>query len=238
MTTSHSNKVTISTEGPIYIESATYNGGSLRATAGQPTSPPPTIDITQDPCTCTITVDCGRKGSSAMAANFGNAVNNEARHAYAPSYGGGLPEELNFLFGVTLQIVVEQHSTVPQPLQVWLGQGHAGDYNNWWLGCLQLENVQTTGWAAHILAPFINEVLPAAIFMKIEDPETPTKQSEQRLIDVAPEIDNILTNKGLPKSVIDSIVVPKLEDVVMIKLTRNGAAGTDDNQFVLDYKGD
>ncbi len=47
---------------------------------------------------------------------------------YAPSGGGGTPDELNFAFAVTISF--QSGGSV----QVWLAQGSYSTTNNWWIG--------------------------------------------------------------------------------------------------------
>ena len=59
-----------------------------------------------------------------------NEVTGGSGHCAAKG-GGSTPGELNFYFGVTLDINTNAGNI---PVTLYLGQGHYATTNNWWLG--------------------------------------------------------------------------------------------------------
>jgi phospholipase C len=106
------------------ISSISYVSGSLVITSGQPSETPPTIE--KSGSTYKITLMAGRSDSESVANSFNSAAGGSSKE-YAPFRGGGTPDELNFYFAVTLNL---GQSSVT----VYLGQGHSGLRNNWWIG--------------------------------------------------------------------------------------------------------
>ena len=123
MTSSHSNSVTLKSD---LIESIDYIEGSFVISDGQPYESGPTPKNLGGG-EWEITVNCGRHKTSAVATDFNNACGGEY-HEFAGYHGGGTPDELNFMFGVT---VTFSNAT---PITLYLGQGSSSSRNNWWIG--------------------------------------------------------------------------------------------------------
>lgn len=133
---SKSNKVTLTSP---MIRRVTYVDKSLIITTGEDSSPPPTI--TREGNDWTIDMAADRKNSTEVAASFSKAVGGSS-HMYAPEGGGTghSPEQLNFYFEVSITFNVGGKD-VTNP--VYLGQGHHGTTNNWWIGANTVVNVGT-----------------------------------------------------------------------------------------------
>ena len=102
--------------------------GQWVITDGQPASPP---KVTPEPgplaTAFTIEFDAGRKGSSDVAQQF-NTLCGGADHMWGIGATiDSTPSELNFYFGLILQL---QGSP---PVTVYLAQGSVVS-NNWWIG--------------------------------------------------------------------------------------------------------
>ena len=123
MTSSHSNTVTLESS---LIESISYIDGSFVISDGQPYESGPTAKDKGNGV-WEITVNCGRHKTSEVADKF-NSLCGGQYHEYAPKGGGGTPDELNFMFGIT---VAFKNAT---PITLYLGQGHYSSHNNWWIG--------------------------------------------------------------------------------------------------------
>lgn len=102
--------------------------GAYMATAGQACSLPPRV--VQSGRKFTVTFDCNRKASSAVASSF-NALCGGVAHEYAASHGGGTPNDLNFYFGLTACFSTTHGDA---EATFYMAQGHSGGDNNWWIG--------------------------------------------------------------------------------------------------------
>lgn len=113
------------------IRSIEYIDGSAVITEGQDMSPPPTIAHRGDQWV--ITLEAGRKNSAAVANSFKEATGNDTVHRYAPDGGGdpASPKELNFYYAVRMTLQVGAHTATTT---LYIGQGHYGTTNNWWIG--------------------------------------------------------------------------------------------------------
>ena len=102
-----------------------YIEGSFCITDGETGSPPP--QIMQSGSEWTMTIQANRQNSSPVATKF-NGVTGGAGHVY-PSWAmtDRSPAQLNFYFGVN---VTAGSATI----SLYLGQGHTGLDNNWWIG--------------------------------------------------------------------------------------------------------
>jgi hypothetical protein len=102
-----------------------YIDGSFCITDGQAGSPPP--QIVQSGSEWTITIQANRESSSAVASNF-NGLTGGAGHVY-PTWAitDRSPAQLNFCFGINV-------SAGSGTVSLYLGQGHTGLDNNWWIG--------------------------------------------------------------------------------------------------------
>lgn len=116
------NNVTLTGSDITYIE---YIEGSFCITEGQTGSPPP--QIMQSGSEWTMTIQANRQDSSPVANKF-NSVTGGSGHVY-PTWAmtDRSPAQLNFYFGVN---VTAGSATV----SLYLGQGHTGLDNNWWIG--------------------------------------------------------------------------------------------------------
>lgn len=123
MTSSHSNSVILDSD---LIESVEYIEGTFVISSGQPYESGPTPK-NQGKGVWEITVNCGRHKTSEVANKFDSLCGGEY-HEYAPKGGGGTPDELNFMFGLT---VTFKNAT---PVTLYLAQGHYSSHNNWWIG--------------------------------------------------------------------------------------------------------
>jgi hypothetical protein len=131
MPSSHSNEVQITSS---LITAMSYNS-FFSITEGQPSTLPPTA--VQNGDTWTITIECGRKASGNVATAFDEVVlgndkgGSSAAHEYAPSGGGGTPNELNFCFGMNVTFVA---NSIQLQTVLYFAQGSYGTTNNWWIG--------------------------------------------------------------------------------------------------------
>jgi len=120
----HSNVVTINDPSRT-ISNIKYVDGSLVVTSGQPSKVPPSISSKNG--TYTITLEAGRSKSKPVANAFNSQSGGSAKE-YAPSGGGGTPNELNFMFAVIFSF--DTGGTE----KIYFGQGSFSTTNNWWIG--------------------------------------------------------------------------------------------------------
>jgi hypothetical protein len=131
----HPNVVQLIFNG-ISVNSITAEG-TVEVTAGQPYTLPLTIESTGSGSDTTwdITLDAGRSKSTAIAEDF---INNSGGSGNVWAEGETFddsPGQLNFFFGLTIQIFVGDVLT--PPFTLYLGQGSTFDpfeENNWWVG--------------------------------------------------------------------------------------------------------
>jgi hypothetical protein len=137
MASEHSNTVTINGS---MIRGISYINDSLIISSGQPSSPPPIIS--QSGSKWTITMECGRHKTSEVADAFTKVCGSGA-HEYAPSGGGGTPDELNFFYEVIF--IIDIDGTNYKVNNVCLAQGSYSSTNNWWIGVTNIvNNVKTS----------------------------------------------------------------------------------------------
>jgi hypothetical protein len=106
-----------------------YMADSFRITEGQIGQPPPTF--AQTASGWNITIMANRQNSSPIADSFMNMTGG-VDHVYSTySVEDKSPAELNFYFGVYLNIEV---NATFYSIPLYLGQGHTGLDNNWWIG--------------------------------------------------------------------------------------------------------
>jgi hypothetical protein len=105
-----------------------YIDGSVDVTPGQKNDPPPTIS--QSGRVFTISFAANHKGNEGVAGRY-NGLCGGSAHEYAGRHGGGTPNKLNFYFGVEIRFETAQGGGT---LKIYLGQGHGGTANNWWIG--------------------------------------------------------------------------------------------------------
>lgn len=122
-----------------FITGVDYVDNSLVITSGEDSDPPPSID--QDGDEWVITLDADRKNSEPPADGFNTASGNGA-HEFGTNRvsAGSMPEELNFYFAVTVTLNFQGTSV---PTRLYLGQGHSGTRNNWWIGGNAVVNAGT-----------------------------------------------------------------------------------------------
>lgn len=126
MATSHSNKVSIKCNT---ITSISYIHESLVITNGQPSSPPPTISQSGDEWS--VTMDCGRKGSSPVAGQYTNLCGGVGHITCPSAWSDTSPANLNFFFGTRVKFTI---NSIDYTTNIYFGQGHVGVRNNWWIG--------------------------------------------------------------------------------------------------------
>ena len=111
-----------------------YVTGSLVITSGQPSKVPPSINSSNG--AYKITLEAGRKGSDTVANSFNSTCGGSSKE-YAPSGGGGTPDELNFMFA--LNVIFEPGASVT----LYIAQGHYVATNNWWMGGSSIFSLDT-----------------------------------------------------------------------------------------------
>ena len=141
MASEHDNTVTINGS---MIKGISYVNNSLVISSGQPSSPPATISNSGSKWE--VTMKCGRHKTSAVADQF-TKICGSAAHEYAPSGGGGTPDELNFFFQVNF--IIDINGKNYNVNNVCLAQGSYSTTNNWWIGGT---NVVNNGNASLIVA--------------------------------------------------------------------------------------
>lgn len=122
-----SNTITI-TDTSGTLSSISYVGNSAHVTQGESYEVPPAIS--QSGRVFKITFQADRKGSSAVADSFTSSSGGTA-FEYAPSGGGGTPDDLNFWFTLQLDFSTAQGNA---SVQLNIAQGHNAATNNWWIG--------------------------------------------------------------------------------------------------------
>lgn len=120
----HDNKVTLVCSA---IASIQFIPNSFTITKDQPFDLPPSISQSGD--TWTIVARCGRKNSEPVASTYHDLCG-DAAHMLTSMGGDQAPKELNFCFGIRLQI---RAGNTLVPVDLYLGQGHSVR-NNWWIG--------------------------------------------------------------------------------------------------------
>lgn len=77
------------------------------------------------------TVACNRKGQGNIAARFNQLTAGEGHMTTETTQSDKQPEKLNFFFEVQLNTQVKGKTINPV---FYIGQGHTGSNNNWWVG--------------------------------------------------------------------------------------------------------
>ena len=120
-----------------WISSFSYNG-VWDVTDGQQAYPPPVV---YPPAAgeWRIAFKAGRKKSNAVAAAFNERTGGSGYDFSPADPRNDSPEELNFFFGVDIQIS-------NGPVTVYLAQGSNPMENNWWIGgaCIDWSPVRET----------------------------------------------------------------------------------------------
>lgn len=118
------------------IETVSYVAGSIVITPGE--SHKDSASITQDGPKWIITIEADRSGSNGVADKFNTQVGGPY-HEYAPDGGGTgkQPDKLNFYFAVRVTFNI-RGNRIQETL--YLGQGHYGTTNNWWIGANHVVN--------------------------------------------------------------------------------------------------
>lgn len=128
------NKVTIKTPGSrCNITAMKYISDSFHISKNKKYKLPPSDggDANYDRW---LEFTCERHGSSEVADKFNKYSGNNKgthTHTYAGNHGSGKPKKLNFFFQVTLFLTCDD---TPCEVDLYLGQGHHGSTNNWWMG--------------------------------------------------------------------------------------------------------
>ncbi|MDD5274025.1 MAG: hypothetical protein PHU14_15070 [Methylovulum sp.] len=107
----------------------TFNAGSIHAPTDQQHSD--VVKITPSGNVFTLELDCDRSGDAGIANKF-RADCGGICHMFAPDKGSiNGPAQLNFYFAITITLTP---GGLSYPNTVYLGQGHYGSSNNWWIG--------------------------------------------------------------------------------------------------------
>jgi len=120
------------------ITNVQYIPGSFDITSGQPHQNSPTI--TRSGTTWSIHWNCGRKGSGDVAASYAAACGS-LPHMYGLGASDHSPEKLNFYFGLLVSFTIYGKAFT---VNLYLGQGHTGTRNNWWIGGLPVNGNKGT----------------------------------------------------------------------------------------------
>jgi hypothetical protein len=137
-----SNTVTITGS---MIANITFVSGSIVVTSGQSSSN--TVSIGQDGSEWTLVLLANRQGSSTVANEFNVACGGTppSQHEYCPTASFDTsPGSLNFYFGIIITINVPNNGQIALPI-IYLGQGHTGFNNNWWIGGNAVNTTQPPG---------------------------------------------------------------------------------------------
>ncbi|ADO48689.1 hypothetical protein [[Enterobacter] lignolyticus] len=126
-TSTHDNLVTLSCANITNIQ---YIPDSFDITSGQPHQNSPII--TRSGNTWSIHWNCGRKGSGEVASRYATA-SSSLPHMYGLGASDNAPEQLNFYFGLAVSFTIYGKVFLAN---LYLGQGHTGSSNNWWIGGL------------------------------------------------------------------------------------------------------
>lgn len=141
------------------IKSASYVGGSLVVTNGQPSEEPVTIDVHDG--VMTILVRSGRKKSRPVAEEF---INRSKKMLTTQGGSAGRPEELNFTFSVDVEFANQKVSRIN------FGQGsRMGVRNNWWAGYdgkLSGYKIEASSWKGAMID--VDEVLKGKVPDKLQ----------------------------------------------------------------------
>ncbi len=135
MTTKHDNTFTLTCEDIVNIQ---YRLNSAYISEGQPFDVPP--DISNDGSgKWTITFKAGRDKTSAVAKSF-TSVAGGSQDTLIVGSGDETPDELNFYFGLNVTVELSDGGLLDDIL-IYLGQGNTLFTNNWWLGSINLINL-------------------------------------------------------------------------------------------------
>src|SRR5262245_38840349 len=122
-----SNTVTLTGDN-ITILHVEYIDNSFVITPGQTGSAP---TVAPNGSAWIITVPANRQGSTFVANSFDSVTGGDGHEWATFDFADDTPAELNFYFGVNVSLSVGGTAyTVP----LFLGQGHTGFDNNWWIG--------------------------------------------------------------------------------------------------------
>lgn len=151
---SHSN--TVKVYGSM-IQSMSYIDGSLVITAGQPSSPPPTVVQSGDEWE--ITLQCGRKNSKQVAESF-NRISGGSAHEFTQATIATSPDELNFYFGMNVVVV---SGTTQFPMEFYFGQGSYDTTNDWWMGG---SSITSQGPATAVVLLVENNIVKETLYLE------------------------------------------------------------------------
>jgi hypothetical protein len=138
------NKVQIKFSGPALVE---YISNSFVITEKQPSYPPPIV-FSDNEIVWGIEIKCGRKGSSGVAGQFIN-MSGGTGHTFCPTAKSDrAPRDLNFYLGIKVRFSVNSENYYAN---IYLGQGHSDNRNNWWVGSPNIINTAGIPGALMIL---------------------------------------------------------------------------------------
>jgi len=138
------NDVTLKCNTANYITNVEYTGtfNHPNVSTGSITATP-----SGDKKIWTVTIYCDRKGSDQVAADFRALFNPPALHMYADKVIDSVPGKLNFY--ASFKMTTSDGGS----FDIYLGQGHHGTTNNWWIGSNNLTNVPTSAKTLEQLNP-------------------------------------------------------------------------------------
>jgi len=155
--TENDNDVNFNVSGVQYF-SFTESGHSI--TSGQPYGGA-SGSVKDGLKSAKIVVKAGRKGSSGPADWFKAQVGDGK--VIASRSWSSLPKNLNFAVEGTLVIRIGDQNTVCD--NVIIAQGHAGAYNDWWLGGPYMKTTHIDNYTSGVMQTCHNGLVPmVAIF--------------------------------------------------------------------------
>lgn len=127
------------------IKNVKFIDGSLYVTGGEPTNPNPTVTNSGD--TWSVSVDCEREGSSTTANKYNQQITAGGKYhefGLLSDVSTFLPSKLNLFFQVEITMQHSNGDSFEFKNKVWMGQGHTGLRNNWWIGGMNMINLGST----------------------------------------------------------------------------------------------
>ena len=92
----------------------------------------------------TVSVTCQREGSTVTAGKYNQTIAAGGKyHEYGAlaDVGTLTPEKLNFFFQIEIEMQHADQTAFEFANKVWMGQGHTGLRNNWWIGGMNMVNL-------------------------------------------------------------------------------------------------
>lgn len=130
------------------LQHVRYIRDSFLISEGQPydAANPVTCDFASNVkgfMTWEVTIPCGRHKTLPPASLFYQRCGGEDHMFGMGAFTGKYPQELNFTFGVEVELEVDgKTATVP----LYVGQGSAIGITNWWAGTPRLTRVEGTSY--------------------------------------------------------------------------------------------